>query len=248
MVRTWLGRLIRSAIGARGHLLVNPDFHWGVSAFADIRRLARSQGWQVQQVVDVGAHFGEWAETALNAFPDARVTSFEPFPESFRELQSRHAGNSRLQAVNVAASNQQAELQFYLYENSCLNSLTNRSAWTVKADWNSTASITVPAVRLDKWCQQAGVSQVDVLKVDTEGFDLQVLEGAAELLQRRGVKFVYVEFNDLQPGDQVTGGALLPIDDYLRPFGFRFINTYLDNVGTQGQLFVTSNALFMLQP
>jgi hypothetical protein len=57
-----------------------------------------------------------------------------------------------------------------------------------------------------------------------------------------------VEFNDLQPREAVTGGALLPIDSLLRSFGFRFINTYVDNVGVQGQLFVTSNALFMLQP
>ena len=227
---------------------MNPDFHWGVSAFADIRRLARSQMWKVQQIVDVGAHYGEWAGTALAAFPDARLISFEPFPESFRELQSRYADNSRLQAVNVAASNRQAEQQFHLYENSCLNSLTDKSSWTVKADWNSMASIPVQTVRLDEWCQQAGIAQVDLLKVDTEGFDLQVLEGAAGLLQRRGVKFVYVEFNDLQPSNSATGGALLPIDTFLRPFGFRFINTYLDNVGTHGPLFITSNALFMLQP
>jgi hypothetical protein len=110
------------------------------------------------------------------------------------------------------------------------------------------ASIKVQVVRLDDWCEQANLQHVDLLKVDTEGFDLQVLQGAEGLFRQRRVRFVFVEFNDLQSIENATGGSLLAVDRYLRGFGFRFINTYLDNVGTKAPLFITSNALFMLQP
>jgi len=243
-----INTVTRWFLGSRGLMLINPDFRWGMSVFADIRRLAKSQGWRLDQVLDVGAHYGEWAETALREFSCAQVCSFEPFPESFDQLKQKLGGSSRSRQVNLAASDSTGERQFHLYENSCLNSLTDKSSWTVKANWNSMASILVRSVRLDEWCESEKVAQVDVLKVDTEGFDLQVLQGATGLFQRRGVRFVFVEFNDLQPREAVTGGALLPIDTLLRSFGFRFINTYVDNVGVQGQLLVTSNALFMLQP
>jgi FkbM family methyltransferase len=243
-----LGSAVKKFLQRRGLMLVNPDFRWGVSVFSDIRRLAQSQGWSLDQVFDVGAHLGEWAGTALTEFASAQVCSFEPFPESFTQLQQKLGGHTRSRQVNLAASDSTGEKQFHLYENSCLNSLTDSSAWTVKANWSSMASIVVRSVRLDEWCESEKVAQVDVLKVDTEGFDLQVLQGATGLFERRAVRFVFVEFNDLQPREAVTGGALLPIDSLLRSFGFRFINTYVDNVGVQGQLFVTSNALFMLQP
>jgi hypothetical protein len=87
---------------------------------------------------------------------------------------------------------------------------------------------------------------VGVLKIDTEGFELEVLRGGQGLLARRAVKFIYVEFNDLQPGDHTFGGALLPIDGILRHHGYRFIATYNDSIVTQGEVFVVSNALFAL--
>jgi FkbM family methyltransferase len=241
-------KLLNRVIGIRGHKLINADYQWGVSSLADIRRLSKSQNSTIRSVLDIGAHYGEWAKTALAAFQEANVISFEPFPESFAELQRQTSGNTRHTAVNAAAGDTQGELEFFLYENSCLNSLTSQSAWTVQAKWNSIASIKVQAVRLDEWCGREKLQQVDLLKVDTEGFDLKVLQGAEGLFQRRCVKFIYVEFNDLQSIDNATGGSLYPIDYYLRQFGFRFINTYLDNVGTRDKLFITSNALFMLQP
>jgi FkbM family methyltransferase len=240
--------LVNRIVGVGGHVLVNPQYHWGVSALTDIRRLAKSQNTTINRVLDIGAHFGEWGRTAIEAFPAAEVISFEPFPESFAVLQKNLSGNGRHTAVNVAAGDCAGELDFFLYQNSCLNSLTQRSAWSVKSNWNSMASIKVQVVRLDDWCEQANLQHVDLLKVDTEGFDLQVLQGAEGLFRQGRVRFVFVEFNDLQSIENATGGSLLAVDRYLRDFGFRFINTYLDSVGTKAPLFITSNALFMLQP
>ena len=100
----------------------------------------------------------------------------------------------------------------------------------------------------DAHCAQAGVKSVGVLKIDTEGADLAVLRGATGMLSRGAIDFVYVEFNDLQPKPGTTGGALVPIDDLLRPHGLRFIATYNDYIVTEGEMFAVSNALFAHPP
>jgi FkbM family methyltransferase len=247
-MQSLVNKLLSSIIGFQGHQLINPNYHWGVSALADIRRLTKIQNKDIHTIVDIGAHFGEWALTAHEAFSDANIISFEPFPESFTELQKRGQRKPRLRAINLAASDCQSQQELFLYDNSCLNSLTNQSSWAVHAQWSPTNSITVNTTRLDRWCVDNSIHNIDILKVDTEGYDLQVLHGAEDMFRQRAIQFIYLEFNDLQPRDGATGGALLPIDNFLRPFGFRFINTYLDNVGNNGGLFITSNALFMRQP
>jgi FkbM family methyltransferase len=51
---------------------------------------------------------------------------------------------------------------------------------------------------IDDFCAEQAIAEIDLLKIDTEGYDLQVLEGARSLLTRGRVRFVYSEFNVLQ--------------------------------------------------
>ena len=85
-----------------------------------------------------------------------------------------------------------------------------------------------------------------MLKIDTEGFDLEVLKGAAAMLKRGAISFVYFEFNDIQPDENSAGGALAPIDEFLRRHQYRFITSYNDYIVTDGDLFAVSNALYAL--
>src|SRR5262249_21173950 len=98
----------------------------------------------------------------------------------------------------------------------------------------------------DGFCQAHGIAQIDVLKVDAEGHDLAVLQGAEGLLAGGRVKFVFVEFNSMLPREGATGGALLPIGSLLEPLGFQFLASYPEYMITEGELLVTSNALFAL--
>ncbi len=87
-----------------------------------------------------------------------------------------------------------------------------------------------------------------MLKIDTEGFDFEVIKGASYLLAQKMIKFIYFEFNDINPRRDASGGALAPIDQLIRPLGYRFIATYNDYVVPNGELFLVSNALYALPP
>ena len=53
----------------------------------------------------------------------------------------------------------------------------------------------VPVVALDDYCAEAGLTRVDLLKIDTQGFELNVLTGAERLLRSGAVRAVYLEVN-----------------------------------------------------
>ncbi len=68
------------------------------------------------------------------------------------------------------------------------------------------------------------------------------------MLAQKAIKFIYFEFNDIIPRRDASGGTLAPIDQLIRPHGYRFIATYNDYVLPEGELFLVSNALYALPP
>ena len=76
--------------------------------------------------------------------------------------------------------------------------------------------------------------------------NLAVLQGAGGLPAGGRVKFVFVEFNNMLAREGTTGGALLPISSLIEPLGFQFVASYPEYMIIEGELFVTSNALFVL--
>jgi FkbM family methyltransferase len=204
-------------------------------------------GYPINLIFDVGANDGSTAMAALRNFPEARVVSFEPHPTTFAALNARIAGNLRHRSVNMALGAEAGEAEMFVYDESKVNSLTPDARYA-KRYGKEGHSIRVTTTTMDRFCEENGIENVDVLKIDTEGFDLVVLEGCRSMMERGAVKFIFVEFNDLQPKEGVFGGALMPFDVLLRPYGYRFVASYSDyiDIGTSGEMFSVSNALFAL--
>ena len=101
---------------------------------------------------------------------------------------------------------------------------------------------------LDCFCKDQNIDRIDVLKIDTEGHELEVLKGAVNLLSSRKIRYIYAEFNELLPIKGVIGGALCPIAEFIYPFGYSFIATYNDYLHVDGDLLGISNVLFAQPP
>jgi hypothetical protein len=139
------------------------------------------------------------------------------------------------------------EAQLFAYDYDVLNSLSPTTTFAVRFGKTGTP-IPIRVSTVDEFCFSHNLDTIDVLKLDTEGCDLDVLKGAAGKLKSRKIKFVYTEFNDIFERAGRTGGALAPICVYLEPFGFRFITSYTDYVVTDGEFFAVHNALFATSP
>jgi FkbM family methyltransferase len=219
---------------------------FGEDVFADIERLRSAWNYSIDIIFDVGANDGATALRALSHFPGARVFCFEPHPITFAKLE-RQTKNRNIQAVNLALGNVAGEHEFFEFDSPDLNSMLPDAPFAVAfgKEHNRTR---VQGSTLDIFCTEHLVENVDILKVDTEGFDLAVLEGSENLLKKRKIKFIYTEFYDLFPMSKASGGALIPIAEFLRDYGFRFVASYNDHVWTDNEMFLVANALFVLPP
>jgi FkbM family methyltransferase len=220
---------------------------FGLDPWVDINRLASDWNYPITLIFDVGANDGDSAVTTLHQFPKARVISFEPHPVTFSRLTTRKHDEPRWSVINSALGSEIGEFEMFEYDDSKINSLTDKAQYAVRFGQES-RRISVKCTTLDAYCAQSGIERIDVLKIDTEGFDFAVLRGSSVMLQKHAVKFIYVEFNDLLPSEGTSGGALMPIYTLLRPHGYRFVASYNDYIVTYGEMFSVSNALFALPP
>jgi FkbM family methyltransferase len=217
---------------------------FGVDYQHDIRRLGNIYGIPIRVFFDVGANVGQTSTAALSTYPEATVLAFEPDKTSFDALTS-NVHSARFKAHNLALSDTNGEARFFDYGAlATSNSLVEDSQYAKRAQHPVTVR-TVHCETLDAFCASHGIDRIDVLKIDTEGHEMAVLEGASDMLAENRIRFIYVEFNTLLPKDGTTGGALLPIGNILEPLGFRFVASYAEFMITTGDLFVTSNALFV---
>jgi FkbM family methyltransferase len=139
-------------------------------------------------LVDVGFHRGEFAHSVLRARPAARVIGFEP-AASLRAIYERsHPPDARISVEPIALSNATGAFEFH-DDASGLNSLApiERSARTV--------SYSVETTTLDAYAELARIPHIDLLKIDVEGYDLHVLEGASRLLTMQAIDIFVFEYN-----------------------------------------------------
>jgi FkbM family methyltransferase len=138
----------------------------------------------VRMIFDVGANVGETVTEYRKAFPTAEIHAFEPDPTAMKELRSRAARLSRITLSDSVVSDHDGDMTFVTSE---LNNLSHVAK-------PGERGLTRPCIALDTYCGQNGITEIDILKVDTEGHDLKVLDGARSLLDSRRIKTICVEY------------------------------------------------------
>lgn len=216
---------------------------YGVSAWDDVKRLSAALGRTVNSCFDVGAHRGQTSQALLDTFPGAEVFAFEPNPAMFAEL-SRGVLSPRFHSTQLALSNEDGDRDFHVYQDSTINSLSPNARYAKRFGLQS-STITIRSTTLDSFCANRGIAQIDLLKIDTEGHDLSVLEGAKRMLSEQRIGFVHTEFNDCGQRTGTVGGALNETSEFLTPYGFRFVATYTDYIVAEKDLFVVANLLMV---
>jgi len=154
--------------------------------------------------VDIGANVGIYSLTLARThriLPRTRFYAFEANPDTFLRL-SVHAGALGIQTHNIALSDHNGSLDFVAGAVShVFTTVENASAYSI-----SSKRVSVPCRRLDEM-QIAGDSLV--LKIDVEGQEKNVLDGALDLFRSKRIKAVYLDgYNDNS------------IESFLRGHGF----------------------------
>ncbi|UCC98541.1 MAG: FkbM family methyltransferase [Phycisphaerales bacterium] len=187
-------------------------------------------------IFDVGAYVGEITAAYKKAFPSSTVYSFEPFPESFREL-CRRCGDLSIDAYNLAMSDEEANLKFYVNTDESCNSFFPRSErgrrYCPQRSKN-VRTIEVRATTLDSFCDCKNISTIDILKLDVEGAETKVLKGASRKLSATQIELIYTEVMFVP---HYEGGCIFhELAGFLEPYGYTLFNLYNLKRAKDGQL------------
>jgi FkbM family methyltransferase len=118
---------------------------------------------------------------------------FEPAPAFAAKLQNRFAEHRTIEVIEMAAGNASGVSAFFEQPDSPQNSsLIEASSSSSDVRVNDVIVTTIDAALASR-----GIRHVDLLKIDAEGCDLRVLQGASELLKRQAVDVVQFEYNDV---------------------------------------------------
>jgi FkbM family methyltransferase len=160
----------------------------GIHPFPDMRTLTSRADNPI--IFDVGANVGQSIHLFRTHFPHPIIHSFEPAFDTFCELQRRTRGIPDLYLNNVALGSNPGVLTLFENVNSQMTSLMEPG---VDCTGSTRAVREVEVKTLADYCQQREISHIDILKSDTQGFDLNVLKGGARLLELRRIHMIYLE-------------------------------------------------------
>lgn len=171
--------MIRSTIqsvAASGGVYISRYQPRGVDLFADIAKyLPRLE---IRTIFDVGANIGQTAAKYVEVYPAADIYSFEPVASTFATMSERVRPYPRVRPVHLA-----------------LTTEVGRAAMVVDGTASETFHLASPDEladgrlaredvalgTIDAYCAEQGIERVDLLKIDTEGNDLAVIEGGPRM-------------------------------------------------------------------
>jgi FkbM family methyltransferase len=128
-------------------------------------------------VVDVGAHYGFYTLYASNLVgADGMVLSFEPHPDNYKGLliNLQLNGIKNVKAFNMALGEFDGKTRLYIRSHSGGHSTFLRSKYYINAE----------LAKLDIVVERLNFKKVDLIKIDTEGAELNVLDGASKVIER----------------------------------------------------------------
>lgn len=167
-----------------------------VDAFQDQKKLLEQQN--VQFIFDCGANIGQTTAKYRKLFPNATIYSFEPTHKTFNILSETFKDSDSVKPQQLAVSNLNGHQQFFVYEDSQLNSLSAIDAPSDTYMFSSMESVQytkVSTITLDEFCIRDKIERIDLLKMDIQGGELLALQGAVSLLQKQAIDLIYLEVN-----------------------------------------------------
>ena len=172
--------------------------------------------------IDIGANLGEWTVPLARAVGAAgRVLAAEPVPRSAAALEATLAANALRQAevIRCAVGDHDGSVEFAVPIVS--SARTDTGTARLGAAGAGCEEVNVSLRSLDSLAAERGLGRLDLIKIDVEGHERQVLQGAQATLDR------YRPILVMETGHEATGDRTA-IHDRLRSLGYQMLGILLD--------------------
>lgn len=175
----------------------------------------KALGLSPRHMVDVGGNHGSWTRAALAAFPDARISMFEP-QQKLAEKHSDLAQNDRVAIHYKGLGDFDGSAPFTFHPRDDSSSFVYTAS---EAAAQGLVQGEVEICRLDTAIAASTFGKPDVVKIDAEGLDLKVLDGAPDTIAN--AQIVLIEATVACPDYPNTAAIIFQRMDEL---GFRLFD------------------------
>jgi len=173
----------------------------------------------VKGVLHVGGHLGE-EYPIYKTVGAQKVAFFEPMPAFFDELTKRLKGHNDVTLIQKALGSRHEMKEMHVNRGSG-ESTSFLKPTALYDGYFEQKTILLEIVTLDSVLLSLNDSRIfNMLVIDTQGFDLEVLKGAANMLNQ--IDYIYTE---VSKGHYHGEPALEDFDMFLKPYGFRRAET-----------------------
>ena len=183
---------------------------------------------------DVGANTGQTILELRKYFPIGKIFAFEP-GSAFAELYRNYYEHSNVSLENLALGARD-EVKV-LYENSHCG-MSSFLTLGEKGWGEITNESQVTVTTIDSYCKEKGISRINLLKCDTQGFELEILKGARESLKNIQYVFLEINFSEIYKGLP----SFFDIYGFLSSYNFRLVKFYRQLFADN--LLLSTDALF----
>jgi len=196
-------------------------------------------------IFDVGANIGQSIEGYRRLCPAAEITSFEPLPECFAKLYEVYRGQTGIILKNLALADKSGHRTFHATRCNTLSSLLQPDPRIQEIspkrnyDFNE---IEVEVDTLDIYCRANQIESIDVLKIDVQGAELSVLQGAKSMLSSKKIRIIYLEV--IFADNYLEQSNLESLIQYLKQWGYAMWD-FRPFLHTKSGRLWAGNAIFM---
>jgi len=182
-------------------------------------------------IFDIGANKGQSIKRFRKIFPNSVIYAFEPNIFEYEILKNKYKEDKKIILNNFAVGDKRETKSFYITAksgSSSFNKVNFDTKWIEKRSkqFNTTKegyikSIeNVKVIKLDDYCEENNIKNIDILKIDTQGYEDKVLAGCEDILQKNIITAVELELMF----DNVYERYLTfsDVEKFLIPNNFRF--------------------------
>ena len=195
--------------------------YWESSSREIFSTLSRS----AKTVVDIGSYTGIYALVASKSSKKLRVIAFEPNPDLFAALQQNIKINSVKNCATVPFALDSEPGQAYLY----LNHDVHTSVGSLLQTSSAGKKMLVNKTTLDIYCENEKIKNIDLMKIDAEGYEINILQGSKHIIGN-SIPIILME--------SLTKESLASQYDFLSKLG------YLEPIRVNGDGFDNNNWLW----
>lgn len=166
---------------------------------------------------DIGANVGKYSLLLNKIFDEKRaaIKAFEPLGSTFKELEKNTKGVNNIQCHNFGFGEKEEIVKLYFNsENSVFSSIYSQSSLGFEMkDFQE-----IKLFNLDSYCTQNEIYKIHFMKLDTEGNEFSILQGAEKMLREARIDFIQFEF----------GGSNISSRTYFRDYFYFLTNLNYD--------------------